>query len=150
MQNQKALCTTNIFFSYPTFYDMDKWLCLTVLPNKIRWAFYYAHFLVGSLFLLREFLKKCASVNNCKNTFSYIFRQILRMIFVCHLHDISQANETAEPEISVMTSPEKQPEPGWDITPHYRFAQAFESPSSMTQWAECGGGKRSPSPLVSR
>lgn len=72
------------------------------------------------------------------------------MFFVCHLHDISQANETAEPEISVMTSPEKQPEPGWDITPHYRFAQAFESPSSMTQWAECGGGKRSPSPLVSR
>lgn len=49
------------------------------------------------------------------------------MFFVCHLHDISQANETAEPEISVMTSPEKQPEPGWDITPHYRFAQAFES-----------------------
>lgn len=90
MQNHKALCTSNIFFSYSSFHNIDEGLCLTVLPSKLRWVFYYSHRLVGSLFYyshhllgsFRRIKKKFASVNNRMNSLCSIFRQILRMFFV--------------------------------------------------------------------
>lgn len=103
VQNHKALCTSNIFFSYPFFYNMVKQLSLTVLPSQLWLVFYFSNRLMGSLFLKKKIIKmKFASVNKCKNSFCYIFKQVLRTFFVCHLH-ASRANETAEPEISVMT-----------------------------------------------